>query len=77
MERSNAAASSKFNSRFPIFPIPISRFLPQRRGARGRDSGINPLPGELPEWPMGTDCKSVGECLRRFESSTPHHQTRR
>ncbi len=28
--------------------------------------------GELPEWPMGTDCKSVGECLRRFESCTPH-----
>jgi hypothetical protein len=30
--------------------------------------------GELPEWPMGTDCKSVGESLRRFESYT-HHQS--
>ena len=26
----------------------------------------------MPEWPMGTDCKSVGDSLRRFESFTPH-----
>lgn len=32
-----------------------------------------PKRGELPEWPMGTDCKSVGESLRRFESYTHHH----
>jgi hypothetical protein len=29
--------------------------------------------GELPEWPMGTDCKSVSESLRWFESNTHHH----
>ncbi len=29
--------------------------------------------GEVPEWPKGTDCKSVGDRLRRFESSPPHH----
>ena len=29
--------------------------------------------GGVPEWPKGTDCKSVGERLRRFKSS-PLHQ---
>ena len=29
--------------------------------------------GEVPEWPKGTDCKSVGDSLRRFKSSPPHH----
>jgi hypothetical protein len=29
--------------------------------------------GEVPEWPKGTDCKSVGVSLRRFETSPPHH----
>ena len=29
--------------------------------------------GEFPEWPNGSDCKSAGVRLRRFESSTPHH----
>lgn len=24
---------------------------------------------------MGADCKSAGECLRRFESYSPHHLT--
>jgi hypothetical protein len=28
--------------------------------------------GEFPEWPNGSDCKSAGVRLRRFESSTPH-----
>ena len=28
--------------------------------------------GGLPERPMGADCKSVGVCLRRFESFTRH-----
>ena len=28
--------------------------------------------GELPEWPNGTDCKSVVLRLRWFESTTPH-----
>ena len=28
--------------------------------------------GGIPEWPNGTDCKSVGVRLRRFESSFPH-----
>ena len=30
--------------------------------------------GEVPERPKGADCKSVGEVLRRFESS-PLHQS--
>ncbi len=34
----------------------------------GRDSG-----GRLPEWLKGTDCKSVGLRLRRFESYTSHY----
>jgi hypothetical protein len=33
---------------------------------------IKPI-GEIPEWPKGTDCKSVGLYLRRFESCS-HHQ---
>src|SRR4030065_407213 len=28
--------------------------------------------GRLPKWPTGTDCKSVGRSLRRFESFTAH-----
>ena len=28
--------------------------------------------GEIPKWPTGADCKSAGECLRRFESCSPH-----
>jgi hypothetical protein len=31
------------------------------------------MSGEVPEWPKGTDCKSVGVSLRRFETSPPHH----
>ena len=34
-----------------------------------------PLPGGVPEWPKGTDCKSVVERLRRFESSPLHQPT--
>src|SRR5450759_5986871 len=30
------------------------------------------LNGEIPKWPTGADCKSAGECLRRFESCSPH-----
>ena len=41
-----------------------------RPAVRGRYH-LGPV-GELPEWPMGTDCKSVGDSLRRFESFTPH-----
>jgi hypothetical protein len=29
--------------------------------------------GGVPEWSKGTDCKSVGGCLRRFKSSPLHH----
>ena len=29
--------------------------------------------GEVPERPMGADCKSAGVCLRRFESFPLHH----
>ena len=29
-------------------------------------------PGRVPERPKGTDCKSVGLCLRRFESCRAH-----
>ena len=29
--------------------------------------------GEVPKWTKGTDCKSVGFGLRRFESSPPHN----
>src|SRR3989304_1249133 len=28
--------------------------------------------GEVPKWSKGTDCKSVGFGLRRFEPSPPH-----
>ena len=28
--------------------------------------------GEIPKRPTGADCKSAGECLRRFESCSPH-----
>ncbi len=28
---------------------------------------------EIPEWSNGTDCKSVGLCLRGFESLSRHH----
>jgi hypothetical protein len=31
------------------------------------------FPGGVPEWPKGTDCKSVVGRLRRFESSSLHH----
>ena len=31
----------------------------------------------MPEWPKGTDCKSVGLCLRRFETSPLHQRIRR
>src|ERR1700686_988914 len=31
--------------------------------------------GEVPEWPKGSDCKSDGLCLRRFESSPLHQFT--
>jgi hypothetical protein len=32
--------------------------------------------GEVPEWTKGADCKSVGNGLRGFESSPPHHRKR-
>ena len=31
--------------------------------------------GGVPEWPKGTDCKSVGVRLRRFKSSPLHHSS--
>ncbi len=38
-----------------------------------RRSGGGAVPsGEIPKRPKGADCKSVGSCLRRFESSSPH-----
>ncbi len=36
------------------------------------DSGRRHRRGEIPKRPKGADCKSVGSCLRRFESSSPH-----
>lgn len=40
--------------------------------------GSNPTPsakyGKVPEWLKGTDCKSVGICLRGFESLPSHKQ---
>ena len=43
----------------------------------GNDSELEPatynqINGRLPKWPTGTDCKSVGKSLRRFESFTAH-----
>src|SRR4051794_2120727 len=43
-------------------------FAPLSTGQAGSDD----IPGRLPERPMGADCKSVGVCLRRFESCTCH-----
>ncbi len=31
--------------------------------------------GQVPEWPKGTDCKSVALALRRFESSPAHYSS--
>ena len=31
-----------------------------------------PLAGRVPKWPTGSDCKSDGLCLRRFESCRAH-----
>ena len=31
------------------------------------------VPGQVPEWSKGTDCKSVAHALRRFEPSPAHH----
>ena len=30
--------------------------------------------GQIPEWPKGSDCKSDGSRLRRFESFSAHHE---
>ncbi len=35
---------------------------------------VNSSSGGIPEWPKGTDCKSVVGRLRRFESSSLHHK---
>ena len=48
------------------------RVAPARVGLRSLRQAAS-LRGEVPEWPKGTDCKSVGVRLRRFESSPPHH----
>ena len=39
-----------------------------------RSNRIVGFRGEMPEWLKGTDCKSVGERLRWFESTSPHHR---
>ena len=39
-----------------------------------QDSNLLRKFGQLPEWPKGSDCKSDGSRLRRFESSTAHHE---
>ena len=44
------------------------------RAGRERGSRLPLSQGRVPEWLKGTDCKSVGECLRRFDSS-PAHQS--
>ena len=36
-------------------------------------SGNGRLNGGVPEWSKGSDCKSAGRCLRRFESFPLHH----
>ena len=43
----------------------------QRQYIKGLQSGG--AGGEIPKWPKGADCKSAGERLRRFKSSSPHH----
>ncbi len=40
---------------------------------RGKLPVIFILVGRVPERPKGTDCKSVGLCLRRFESCRAHN----
>ena len=35
------------------------------------------LAGRIPKWPTGADCKSAGLRLRRFESFSYHHLSRR
>ena len=41
-------------------------------GSLTLDGELKKTSGGLPKRSNGTDCKSVGSCLRRFESSTPH-----
>ena len=45
-----------------------------RHGRRGGRADWK-FGGQVPEWTKGTDCKSVGYCLRRFESSPAHQHT--
>ncbi len=49
------------------------RFTPARSWGCGLESGWTTAGiGGVPEWLKGADCKSAGDCLRRFESY-PHH----
>src|SRR5579883_2591268 len=63
------------NSRLSVRARPSALSLPWRYVCicvpRGRLEEAF-YPGQLPKWPNGTDCKSVGLRLRRFESSTAH-----
>jgi hypothetical protein len=36
-------------------------------------SSIYVIVGEIPKWPKGSDCKSDGASLRRFDSFSHHH----
>src|SRR5690625_2442919 len=47
----------------------MSGVLQYRPPSRG---GCRSIPGQVPEWLKGTDCKSVGESLHWFESSLAH-----
>jgi hypothetical protein len=50
-------------------------FVPDRRGEY-ISSTPKGGPGSVPEWPNGADCKSVGLCLRGFESLRSHFRRR-
>ena len=64
------AGSSPIASSREVLGFQLSR--PNPRLETAAESG-SLLGGEVPEWPKGTDCKSVGYRLRRFESSPLHH----
>ncbi len=53
----------------------VQKLLPRTEpiDADGAGRYVRPLPGGVPEWLKGADCKSAGVRLRWFESS-PLHQ---
>src|SRR3990172_11705211 len=53
-------------------PSASSTVIRHAHRLRRRSGGGAVAYGEIPKRPKGADCKSVGSCLRRFESSSPH-----